>query len=237
MKAGDGNTAVSMGGIKIPQSEAVAFEYLMSTFRFGVNEVDETLVRTFCREIMSAKDFLTGLLEGAKLMVYGHAGYPQLPHADVIYKYCVRGKQRGGDALFDLYHNGVEEKRGIEIRYASVTLRYPRIPSWAVLDTKSLMSGPIIGQASGYGINREGVKWSNDNTEEVKKGWIIEAATLSGPAQKIGVPAENLEASVSRWNADLKAGGDTVFGRPVRRNPKHKATYLDRAAPVISKPL
>lgn len=134
MKAGGGNTAVSMGGIKIPQSEAVAFEYLMSTFRFGVNEVDETLVRTFCREIMSAKDFLTGLLEGAKLMVYGHAGYPQLPHADVIYKYRVRGKKRGGDALFDLYRYAVEEKRGIEIRYApplrSAILAFRAGSSW-----------------------------------------------------------------------------------------------------------
>lgn len=83
--------------------------------------------------------------------------------------------------------------------------RYPRIPCWLIMDEKARKAGPICGGAtSGYALNRENYKWSKDNSAEIKSGILIQAATIRELAEKIKVPADTLEATVNRWNTDLK---------------------------------
>ena len=66
-------------------------------------------------------------------------------------------------------------------------------------------AGPICGGATpGYALNRENYKWSKDNSAEVKSGILIQATTIRELAEKIKVPADTLEATVNRWNTDLK---------------------------------
>jgi hypothetical protein len=43
--------------------------------------------------------------------------------------------------------------------------------------------------------------------------WLIEAPTLADLASRIGVPTENLEATVERFNANALQGEDPDFGR------------------------
>lgn len=116
--------------------------------------------------------------------------------------------------------------------------RYPRIPCWLIMDEKARKAGPISGGAtSGFAINREGYKWSADNSAEIKSGILIPANSIRELAEKINVPADALEATVNRWNADIKAGKDTEFGRILKRDPKVKSAYAEREAPVVSEPL
>lgn len=116
--------------------------------------------------------------------------------------------------------------------------RYPRIPCWLIMDEKARKAGPICGGAtSGYALNREHYKWSNDNSAEIQSGIIIQAATIRELAEKIKVPADTLEATVERWNTDIRNGKDTEFGRILKRDPKGKTTFAGREVPIVSEPL
>ena len=76
-----------------------------------------------------------------------------------------------------------------------------------------------------------------DNSAEIEKGVIVKAATIRELAEKIKVPADQLEATVKKWNADIKAGKDTEFGRILKRDPKGKTAFAGREAPIVSEPL
>ncbi|MDO4936399.1 MAG: FAD-binding protein [Sutterellaceae bacterium] len=116
--------------------------------------------------------------------------------------------------------------------------RYPRIPCYLIMDEKARKAGPISGGAtSGYALNREGYKWSRDNSAEVESGVLVKADTIAELAKKINVPEDALVASVDRWNKDIANGKDTEFGRILKRDPKGKTAFAGREAPVVSEPL
>lgn len=102
---------------------------------------------------------------------------------------------------------------------------YPRIPCYMVFDQATLDKGPL-GSAlgSGYAVNREGLKWTRDLKKEVQAGVVKCSSTIKGLAAEIGVPPENLEETVQKWNSDMEAGRDSQFGRPLRA--QGKGTYI-----------
>lgn len=51
------------------------------------------------------------------------------------------------------------------------------------------------------------------------------------------MPADTLQATVDRWNKDIKNGKDTEFGRILKRDPKGKVAFAGREAPIVSEPL
>ena len=55
--------------------------------------------------------------------------------------------------------------------------------------------------------------WSEDLSEEIASDVIKTADTLSGLAQQVGINAAELEATVEKWNEDVAAGKDTLFGK------------------------
>ncbi|MCF0254345.1 MAG: FAD-binding protein [Duodenibacillus sp.] len=376
---GGGNTAVSSGGMFIPNNEERAFTYLKKTYSFANSEIDEPQLKAFVAEAMKSKDFLMSLKPDQKLYIYGHAGFQSIPESDAIDKWRFRtpkelaGKVRGGDMLFNNYRYAVEDVRKIPVVYNARALnliqengevlgcyieidgkkqavkakkavilctggfewddvllqnhtmgqcfhrlghpgntgdgirmavaagadlwhmnalscplglevpglktalqinmlsasyfyvdqdgkrfqsekmdnhtciyavnyldaikhRYPRIPCYVIFDEKARQRGPIVGGAtSGYAINRENYKWSKDNSAEIEKGVIVSAPTIEELAQKIGVPAENLAATLKTWNEDIGvAKKDKQFGRPLEK--KGKVAFEGREAPLISAP-
>lgn len=109
-------------------------------------------------------------------------------------------------------------------------------PALVIFDEEARKRGPIIGGAtSGYALNRENYKWSKDNSAEIEKGVIVSAPTIEELAKKINVPAENLVATVERWNTNIKAGADKDFGRPLEK--KGKVVQEGREAPILSRPI
>ncbi len=370
-----GNTAVSAGGFMCPDDEAKAYEYLKGTYTYSHAEMDEALLRTFCREVMDLKNFVTGLGENIKLFVYGYAGFKNLPGQEVIKRYRVRGQKGGpkkgaGDCLFDVLKGAVEKagieymtetpvvemirkgdmvvgvvakhkgkeitirarravvlatggfefdqeslmnftmgtgigalgnpgntgdglrlaqsmgaklwhmnaySAGLDVRYPgystnvgasikgagyiwvdqdgrrfaneltdghcqmyvasqidAVNHRYPRIPCYLVFDHATLRMGPLGSSlGSGWAINREHHTWSEDCEKEIEMGLVKKANTIADLARAIKVPAEELEATIKRWNEDIRAGKDTLFGRPVKKAAKSYA--FD--APLVSAPL
>ena len=73
--------------------------------------------------------------------------------------------------------------------------------------------------------------FSEDLAAEVAAGTVLKADTLADLAEKMGVPAAAFEATVAKWNEDVAAGTDTLFGRtgglgPVATGPFYAfATY------------
>jgi succinate dehydrogenase/fumarate reductase flavoprotein subunit len=59
----------------------------------------------------------------------------------------------------------------------------------------------------------KGYQWSEDNSKEIEKGWIIKANTLRELATQIGRDPEKLEETVGKYNKYAEAGNDPEFGR------------------------
>ena len=127
---GGGNTAVSSGGMMIPNNEERAFTYLKKTYSFANSEIDEPQLRAFVAEAMKSKDFLLSLAPDQKVYIYGHAGFQSIPESDAIDKWRFRSpkgsKVRGGDMLFNNYRHAVETVRGVEVVYNARALELIR---------------------------------------------------------------------------------------------------------------
>jgi predicted oxidoreductase len=59
----------------------------------------------------------------------------------------------------------------------------------------------------------QGSPLGRDAATPAKPDWIVEAATIEELAGRIGVDADNLVATVERFNRQVAAGGDRDFGR------------------------
>jgi succinate dehydrogenase/fumarate reductase flavoprotein subunit len=109
---------------------------------------------------------------------------------------------------------------------------YPLSPHYLIFDEITRKAGAIAGwegmanvitpkrlggNASEWGADDGG--WSQDNSAEIEKGWIMKADTIRGLAAVIDgpeLPADTLEATVNRWNEFCEAGEDRDFGRSGR---------------------
>jgi succinate dehydrogenase/fumarate reductase flavoprotein subunit len=120
--------------------------------------------------------------------------------------------------------------------YDSEETRYPRIPCYAIFDETTRLKGPIsIVSSLGYAGNR--YKWSRDNSAEIEKGWIKKGNTVAELAGKLKLEPSALEATVAKWNADMKNGEDTEFHRPVKAPARDIIAYKDQERPAWSAPL
>ena len=85
-----------------------------------------------------------------------------------------------------------------------------RIPSYLIFDDATRRAGPIATRVR-HSFNQR-FKWSDDNSEEIKKGWIQTGASLSEIANRLGLSVEALELTMKKYNGACDHGGDE-FGR------------------------
>ena len=91
------------------------------------------------------------------------------------------------------------------------SLRFSRIPCYLIFDEKTRLTGPIT--RVGHGANRA-YKWSMDNSEEVRRGWIASADSPAELARKLGLKAaEKLVKTLSTYHEACTSGTDKDFGR------------------------
>lgn len=142
---GGGNTAVSSGGMMIPNNRERAIEYLRKTYDFANSEKDDELLTAFVDEAMKSKDFLLSLAPDQKVYIYGHAGFQSIPESDAIDKWRFRTpkgqKTRGGDMLFNNYRYAVETVRKIPVVYNArglelITRNDEVLGAWIEIDGK-----------------------------------------------------------------------------------------------------
>ncbi|MBS5450659.1 MAG: FAD-binding protein [Coriobacteriia bacterium] len=109
--------------------------------------------------------------------------------------------------------------------YDGVKCEWPHLPYWTVFDAEQAQRPVASGKAEGSQFTwftaHSGYEWSQDNSAEVERGWVLKADTLEDlAAQMNGVEAgegkmdaATLQATVDAYNKDAEAGEDTQFGR------------------------
>ena len=102
------------------------------------------------------------------------------------------------------------------VKFNIDTLDYPNSPSWFIFDEKLRTSKPIVG----LGISTPGYKFVDygaaDNSDAIRKGWILKADTLEELAEKIRATkdnagrmvTENLVKEVKEYNEGCAKGED-----------------------------
>ena len=106
------------------------------------------------------------------------------------------------------------------LEFDTVTLTYPRIPSWMIFDSVMMRRGAVVSVAAAA---YNGIDWGEDNMNALRKGWILTGATLDELAQRIREHSDNrgnmdsaaLSESVRKWNEFCVAGHDPDFEREV----------------------
>jgi succinate dehydrogenase/fumarate reductase flavoprotein subunit len=88
-------------------------------------------------------------------------------------------------------------------------------PMFMVFDHALFAGGPLYDKkpVMGWGRIMERYDWSDDNTAELKRGWIKQAGTVAELARVTGLDPAALEQSVERWNSSCDSGKDQDFGR------------------------
>jgi succinate dehydrogenase/fumarate reductase flavoprotein subunit len=90
---------------------------------------------------------------------------------------------------------------------------YPRVPSYWIFDQKRLDDGPLVRTGSG-GAGPAGFhRWSEDNREEVERGWIKQGETLHSLALQVELDPHALTETVTHYNLCCREGEDRAFGR------------------------
>lgn len=119
MAKGGGNTAVSAGGVLCPTNVEDAHRYITELYRFSNSDMDADLVRLYAEMSVQNVEWLKGLREGIDVLIYGGAGYSEVPGAKAMQKYQIKGEGKGmagaSKNLWALYRHAVEEKRKIPV--------------------------------------------------------------------------------------------------------------------------
>lgn len=97
--------------------------------------------------------------------------------------------------------------------YDPATFNYPRVPCFAIFDEDNVTSGAIGISMFSYNVVKLGYEWSEDNSVEIDRGWIVRAGTLEELAETLGLPAPALAGTVQAYNNGCRAGHDRDFGR------------------------
>lgn len=117
--------------------------------------------------------------------------------------------------------------------YDTQSLKFPRIPCYAIFDETVRLRGPI-SRLAGLGAAGRTYTWSKDNSAEIQKGWIIRGDTLAELAKSLHMAPAILGETVSRWNKDVEDKRDTLFNRPVVSPRTERPEYKDFVQHILS---
>lgn len=86
------------------------------------------------------------------------------------------------------------------------------LPVHLIFDDKTCQGGAVVTKWLSWPITTLGYKWSDDNSAEIEKGWIVKADTIDELAELIGRNPAALQLAIDTYNEGVEAGKDE-FGR------------------------
>jgi len=112
------------------------------------------------------------------------------------------------------------------VKFDTRKVEYPNIPCYQIFDETTRLKGPFARSLK-RGLRSDGSiqyfhKWSTDNLEEIKKGWVLRGDTIEGLAQEIvrqdlennsRMNPEILKETIAKFNDYCRAGCDREFQR------------------------
>ena len=122
------------------------------------------------------------------------------------------------------------------LQFDTITLTYPRIPSWMIFDSTLMNSGALVSSAA---VAYLGIDWDKGNQHALRNGWILQGATIAELAAQIRAHPDNRELmdvealtqQVEKWNGYCDAGSDPEF------NAEPKTMGVVRKPPFFAIPL
>ncbi|MEG2859687.1 MAG: FAD-binding protein [Clostridia bacterium] len=88
-------------------------------------------------------------------------------------------------------------------------------------ETMRTTGGPIVNNWIGYPATmRNAYAWSQDNSVEIEKGWIVKGDTIEELATKLNRDPAVLKATIDRYNELVDKGVDEDFGRKIESMAK-----------------
>jgi succinate dehydrogenase/fumarate reductase flavoprotein subunit len=114
----------------------------------------------------------------------------------------------------------------------SMKMEWPRLPFWQIFDSEEV---PRLGTpTTGWLTLVDKVTISEGLADEIAAGLVVKADTLPELAEKMGVDAAVLEATVNRFNEAAASGTDSAFGRPEKSmRPIAAPYYAAQVYPVM----
>jgi succinate dehydrogenase/fumarate reductase flavoprotein subunit len=111
--------------------------------------------------------------------------------------------------------HGLGEKEHLVFFDTLNTQSFTRIPCYAILDARALKR-PLVstGMKLGWYNWYSGYKWSQDNSAEIEKGWIIKGDTIQELAAKLDIKSDSLQKTITTYNQFCDTGIDSDFDRP-----------------------
>lgn len=88
--------------------------------------------------------------------------------------------------------------------------KYP-MPMHLIFDEEARLSGNLFGNSMSWSDNIEGYVCSELNEDEIANGWVTKADTIAELAEALGRDADELQATIDRWNESCEAGKDLEF--------------------------
>ncbi len=86
------------------------------------------------------------------------------------------------------------------------------LPVHLIFDDKTCQAGSIVTKWLSWPITTLNYVWSDDNSAEIEKGWIVKADTIDELAELIGRNPAALQLAIDTYNEGVEAGKDE-FGR------------------------
>lgn len=124
-----------------------------------------------------------------------------------------------GKRFMDECIHAYDMKCRIAAAYDPVRHEYPSNPFWLVFDETRRLRGQ-----AGTGIP-EKYRWSHDNSEEIRKGWILKADTIAELAKLMKLDPVTLEKTVNTYNQNGADEKDPEFGRTEGLTPITKGPF------------
>jgi len=141
----------------------------------------------------------------------GKAGYLIFGARKPSWMYCDKYGKRFADESKLMEHNFWKHMTEID----ETGLGFSRNPGWIVCDETARKAGPLASSYTSW--LPEGLggapEFSNDNSAEIAKGWIIKGETLKELAEKTGMDADNLKAEIDQINKAVAENAPDRFGR------------------------
>jgi succinate dehydrogenase/fumarate reductase flavoprotein subunit len=97
--------------------------------------------------------------------------------------------------------------------FDSHRLDFPRVPSYWIMDSRRIEQCQLASKLGPAGVHQL-YHWSNDNSKELEKGWIIQGDTIGALAEKLHMEAAALEKTIGTYNGYCARGEDPEFKRP-----------------------
>jgi len=112
--------------------------------------------------------------------------------------------------------------------YDTVAMDFVNIPCWSIFDEKARVQGPA---GLPIPMGKPVYMWSDDNSEEIKKGWVQKGETMEELAGKIGVDPATLSRTVAAYNKYCEEENDPDFGRTDGLIPLEAPFYAVKGYP------